>query len=181
MSSSSSAPSLAPPDGIRDEHVAPPRLFARHASPISLLVLGALLALALSGLAGGGVRDEHEVRNADGEFSVLAPRIARNGEIIETLFRVRAARRIDELVIGVEPALWRQITTNSTMPTAASETFEHGLVRFSFAALDAGEAFVFQVAQQVNPDLLGSNSGRIVFFDHDRPLAEAHARLTVLP
>lgn len=172
---------FALPDGVRDEHTEPPRFFSRHASPLSLLVLGALLGAALSGLAGGGARSEQAVRNAEGEFAMLAPRITRNGDIMETRFRVLAAKRIDKLVIGVEPALWRQITTNSTMPDAADESFEDGLVRFSFAALDAGKAFEFKVAQQVNPDLVGSNAGRIVFLDGDRTLAEMRASLTVLP
>ena len=84
-------------------------------------------------------------------------------------------------MIGVEPGLWSQITTNSTVPQAAEESFEQGLVRFAFGEVEAGESFEFQVAQQINPDLIGTNRGRIVFFDGKRPLAELPMQLTVLP
>ena len=148
---------------------------------MSLIVLSALMALGLSGLAGGGPNPAQAIRTADGTFEVLAPRISRDGNVIETLLRVNAARRIDKLVIGVDPGLWSQITTNSTLPQAADESFEQGLIRFAFDKVDAGSSFQLQVSQQINPALVGTNRGRIAFFDGKRLLAQAPMQLTVLP
>lgn len=180
MSASDSA-RPPPPDGIRDEHVRPNWFFGRHANPLSIILLTALFIAGLSGLAGGGPRTEHVVRNAAGDFKVLAPTISRNGDIFEIRFRVEAHAAIGKLVIGIEPDLWSQITTNSTVPQAADESFEDGLIRFAFDRLDADEAFEFVVQQQINPDLVGVNSGRVVFLDDKRPLAQLPMRLTVLP
>ena len=169
------------PDGVRPHHIHPKWLFGHHASPLSLLILGIVVALGLSGLAGGGPRTEQSERNARGTFTLLAPTISRNGDIIESRFRVEAAKPIDKLVIGVEPSLWAQITTNSTVPQASEEKFEGGMLRFAFDRVDAGGSFEYQVAQQINPDLVGSNRGRVVFYDGNTPLAEFSARLRVLP
>ncbi|MEO7241570.1 MAG: hypothetical protein ABIW85_01555 [Variovorax sp.] len=173
--------SPALPDGIGDEEIRPTRVFAGHASPLSLIVLSILLATALSGVLGGGPRTVYREHNQAGDFTVLAPRVSRNGNIVELRFQVDARNAIEKLVIGVDPGLWRQITTNSTMPQAADETFEEGLIRFSFGKVDAGASFELQVEQQINPDLIGINRGRIVFFDGRRALAELPMQLTVLP
>jgi len=168
-----------PPDGISTEHIA---LRPRHRRPavISLLILGAVVATGLSGLAGGR-RAEHVVHNAAGAFSFTAPDVVRNGELLESRARVIAERPIGKLVIGIEPALWRELTTNSTVPQAGEESYRDGLFRFTFDRLEAGATFEFQVAQQVNPSLWGVNRGRVVFLDGDRVLAEIPIAMRVLP
>ena len=177
----SAAAGLPRPDGIRDEHVRPSWLFGHRASPLSLIVLTGLMVLGLSGRAGGGPSHAQAVRNAHGVFELLAPSISRDGNVIEQQIRVQAIGRIDKLVIGVDPQLWHQITTNSTVPQAAEESFSKGLIRFAFDTVDAGTSFQFQVSQQINPALIGTNRGRIAFFDGERLLAELPVRLTVLP
>ena len=171
---------LQQPDGIARGHIEPRQGLHRHASFLSLLVLGAVLAAGLSGWL-GEKRALLVVDNATGRFEILAPTIARNGNIIETRIRVEARKRIGQLVIGFEPDLWREITTNSTVPTAADESYADGLLRFSFAKLEAGEAFEWQIAQQINPSLNGINRGRVVFLDAKKPLAEVALALKVLP
>jgi len=167
------------PDGIGTEHIdLRPR--QRRPGVLSLAILGALVVIGLSGYAGGGSA-EHEVRNAAGAFALRAPDIIRNGEILEMRLRVVAQRPIDKLVIGVEPALWREVTTNSTVPQAGEETFRDGLFRFSFDKVEAGGAFEFQVVQQINPGLWGTNRGRVVFLDGDTVLAEMPVAMRVLP
>jgi hypothetical protein len=64
---------------------------------------------------------------------------------------------------------------------AAEETFRDGLFRFSFHRIEAGAAFEFQIAQQINPGLWGTNRGRVVFLDGDTVLAEMPVALRVLP
>ena len=169
-----------PPDGIGPGHLEPHRGLARHASPASLLVLGAVVAAGLSGFAGSRSAT-HEVANAAVELTVRTPGIVRNGEILETMIDVRPRRRIGKLVIAVEAGLWRELTINSTVPTAADEGFEDGLFRFSFAKLEAGEPFLFKIDQQINPALGGRNRGRIVVLDDKERLAELPLELMVLP
>ena len=171
---------LQRPDGIERGNVEPRPGLHRHASHLSLLVLGAVLAAGLSGWL-GEKRVALTVDNAAGRFEILAPAIARNGNIIETRIRVEARKRIGQLVIAFEPGLWREITTNSTVPTAADEGFADGLLRFSFDKLEAGEAFEWQIAQQINPSLNGINRGRVVFLDAKKPLAEVAIAIKVLP
>lgn len=168
-----------PPDGIGAEHIEL-RPLQRHPGILSLVILGALVVIGLSGYAGGGSA-EHEVRNAAGTFVLRSPHIIRNGEILESRMRVVAQRPIDKLVIGVEPALWREVTTNSTVPQAGEETYRDGLFRFSFDKVEAGAAFEFQVVQQINPGLWGTNRGRVVFLDGDTVLAEMPVAMRVLP
>jgi hypothetical protein len=168
-----------PPDGIGTEHI-DLRPLQQRPGILSLVILGALVVFGLSGYAGGGSA-EHEVRNAAGTFELRSPDIIRNGDMLETRMHVVAQRPIDKLVIGVEPALWREVTTNSTVPQAAEETFRDGLFRFSFHRIEAGAAFEFQVAQQINPGLWGTNRGRVVFLDGDTVLAELPVALRVLP
>jgi len=168
------------PDGIGPDHMEPHRGLARHASPVSIIVLGALVAFGLSGLAGSrsGTSD---VATAAVEVTVRTPKIVRNGEILETMIDIRPRRRIGKLVVGVEEALWREITINSTIPAAAEEGFEDGLFRFTFSALETGQGFLFKIDQQVNPALGGRNRGRIVVFDDKERLAELPLELRVLP
>jgi len=168
-----------PPDGIGTEHIEP-RLMHRRPGILSLVTLGVLVAIGLSGYAGGG-SVEHEVRNAAGTFVLRAPEIIRNGEVLETRMRVVAQRPIDKLVIGVAPALWREVTTNSTVPQAGEESFRDGLFRFSFDKVEAGGAFELQIVQQINPGLWGTNRGRVVFLDGDTVLAEMPVAMRVLP
>ena len=167
------------PDGIGAEHIAP---LPRHRRPgiASLMVLAVLVGLGLSGQAGGG-HVERALRNADGHFSVRWPQVTRSGNVLQTRLRVVADRPIGRLVIGIEPGLWRQLTTNSTLPQADSETYRGGLWRFSFGKLDAGQSFEWQIAQQVNPSLWGINRGRLVFLDGERVLAEVPLTLRVWP
>lgn len=169
-----------PPDGVDREQIEPHRGVRRHTSILSLVVLGAVCAGGLSGYLGqkqiGLVID-----NSAGRFEIDAPAIARNGNIIETRIHVLARKPVDTLVIGIEPGLWRGITTNATAPTPGGERFADGLWRFSFDQLAAGAEFEFQFDQQINPDLIGTNRGRIIFFDGTVPLAQATVTLTVLP
>lgn len=168
------------PDGIGESNIKARRGLHPHASVLSLAVLGLLLAVGLSGYLGDD-REHFAIDSAAGRFAVDFPTRVRNGNIIETLVDVKSERPIAKLVIAVEPGLWRNVTTNSTEPAAASETFEDGLLRFTFDKLDAGESFHFQIAQQINPSLMGANRGRIVFLDGSQRLAEIPLVMTVLP
>ena len=52
---------------------------------------------------------------------------------------VEADGPITELVIGVDSALWEDMTVNTMIPAASDESSEDGEFRFTFAELEAGE------------------------------------------
>ena len=105
----------------------------------------------------------------------------RSGSFAQTRIRVHARQDIDELVLAFEPSIWREMTTNSIVPTPAEETHADGLIRFSFDSLDAGKSFELSIQQQVNPSRFGTNRGRFVLLDGERPLLEVPLSYLVLP
>ena len=176
---SNNRPPLQPPDGIEDEHAQPLAGWRRHASPISLLVFGTVVGLALTGVLG-----READRRADGggaRLTVHTSEIIRNGEFFEMRIGVDADAPIGELVIGVDEALWEDMTVNTMIPAASEEESANGEFRFTFAALEAGTPFVLKVDLQVNPDIVGGNDGAVTVYDGDDELASAQVGITVLP
>lgn len=168
------------PDGVGLRHIERRGMLRRRASVASLVVLGIVVAFGLSGNA-GGKRQHQQLDNDAGTFSLDAPAVSRTGDILATRLRVAARQHIGRLVIGVEPALWHDITNNAMIPNASDEHYADGLVRFVFDKVEAGSDFRLQIAQQINPSLVGGNHGRIVFLDDGKVLAEFNVTLKVLP
>jgi hypothetical protein len=167
------------PDGIDDGHVRPIEGWRRRASPLSLVVFGVIVAVALSGWLG-----RERTWSAEGEgtsLEVHAPEIIRNGEFLEMRVRLVSDEPIEELVIGVEESLWEDVTVNTMIPAAAEEASEDGEVRFTFAELPAGTAFQFKVDMQINPDIVGGNEGTLTVYDGEAELASVDLSITVLP
>ncbi|MGH2417399.1 MAG: hypothetical protein ACRDFY_03615 [Candidatus Limnocylindria bacterium] len=167
------------PDGIEDEHAQPIAGWRQHASPISLVVFGAVLALALTGLLGREVD-----RRAEGDGARLAvhtSEIIRNGEFFEMRISVEADAPIGELVVAVDEGLWEDMTVNTMIPAATDEESVDGEYRFTFAPLEAGERFALKVDIQVNPDIVGGNDGAVTVYDGDQELASTEVDITVLP
>jgi hypothetical protein len=167
------------PDGIEDEHARPVAGWRRHASPLSLAVFGIVIALSLLGVLG----HERDWRaEADGvSLGVHAPETIRNGEFFETRISVESDRPITELGIGVEQALWQDVTVNTMIPAAAEEESVDGEFRFTFAELEPGTPFLLKIDLQVNPDIVGGNEGRVTVYDGDEILVETMVSMTVLP
>jgi len=172
-------PQLPIPDGIRDEHIRPSNGLGRHASPLALLVFGSVIALGLAGLL-GHERDWHAAaRGVD--LTVHAPEITRNGEFLEMRVSVQTDEPIGELVIGVESALWEDLTTNTMIPAPTEETSADGEFRFTFGALEPGTTFLLKIDLQVNPDIVGGNDGTVAVYDGDELMVQAPISITVLP
>lgn len=167
------------PDGI-DEDLVKRSSEHHHAGTLSLLVLGSVVAWGASGYAGSR-NHTHAVEASALRLRVATPSLIRNGEIYETTIDVGAKRRIDKLVIGVSPALWRETTMNAMTPAAAAESSEAGLFRFAYDKVEAGASFTVKIDLQINPTLFGNNAGVIVVFDGDERLAELPLNLRVLP
>ncbi|WP_260581310.1 hypothetical protein [Sphingopyxis sp. PET50] len=110
------------PDGIAEPQ-ARQRIWDRHASPISILLLGGVLALALAGFAGGQPSPTTAADFGAATLSVRTPAVIRNGEFFETEIRVTAAVPLEEVGIAVSPGLWRDMTINTMIPAAREESF----------------------------------------------------------
>ena len=74
------------------------------------------------------------------QLAVHTSEIIRNGEFFEMRISVEADEPIDELVIGVDEALWEDMTVNTMIPAATDEISADGEFRFTFAELEAGTA-----------------------------------------
>lgn len=169
------------PEGVREDHAAPPRGLSRYASPLSLALLAALMALALSGMLGGAPNPTRSVATAAARLEVNTPRVIRNGEFFETRITVTPRRPIADLVLGVTPALWRDITVNTMIPAAAEEEYAGGAYRFSYGATDAGETLRIKIDSQINPSLFRGAAGHVIVYDGETPVAELTVRMRVLP
>jgi hypothetical protein len=167
------------PDGIGKEQESPKNGLGRHASPFSLAVFGAVIVLGLTGVLG----HERDWRSEadDVRLSVHAPEITRNGEFFEMRVNVEAGSAIEELAIGVDKALWEDMTVNTMIPAPTEETGTDGEFRFVFGPIGAGTTFDFKIDLQVNPDIVGGNAGAITVYDGDRPLTTVDIGLMVLP
>lgn len=174
------APAAPPPDGIEAAHIAAPRGWRDRASPLSLAVLAAVVAVGASGLA-GSPSVERVAEGPAARLAVASPEVIRNGEVYEARIAVEARQPIGKLVLGVAPSLWHATTVNSMVPAPADETYADGLFRFAFAPLKRGDRFEIKLAVQINPTLSGGNEGRIVVLDGERPLVELQRTLRILP
>jgi hypothetical protein len=167
------------PDGIDDEHVRPLAGWRRHASPLSLAAFGLVVALALVGVLGH--ERQWDAQDGGARLRVSMPETIRNGEFFEMRVEVEAEDAIGELGVGIDQALWEDITINTLIPAATDETSEAGEFRFTFGQLGDGTAFLFKVDGQVNPDILGANAGSVTLYDGEDPLTQVEITMTVLP
>jgi hypothetical protein len=170
---------IATPDGIGEEHIRPMEDWRRHASPLSLAVFGVVILAGMTGLLG----HERDWRAESGgrSLAVHAPEITRNGEFLEMRVRVESEEPIDELGIGVEGALWEDMTVNTMIPAPTEELAEDGEFRFAFGPLEAGTAFDLKIDLQVNPDIVGGNQGAVTLYDGDMRLTAVEISMAVLP
>jgi hypothetical protein len=169
------------PDGIDPGHVTSPSAVRRHASPLSLLLLGGLLAVAMTGLLGGGGVSVLRADSPGALLEVEAPTILRNGEFFEMTVRVTARRAIDDLVLSIEPGLLERLTQNSMLPAASDETFDGQSFRFSYGPKQAGETMLVKQDFQINPDLVGGVRGRIAVMDGENEMAGMPVSIQVRP
>lgn len=167
------------PDGIDERHVRPVAGWRRHASPLSLAAFGAVFVLALSGLLGH--ERQWEAQTGPTSLSVHMPEVIRNGEFFEMRIRIESSELIGQLVVGIDQAIWEDMTVNTLIPSASEESSEDGEYRFTFAEMEAGTQFLLKVDLQVNPDILGGNEGDVIVYDGEEELARLAVGIGVLP
>ena len=169
------------PDGLGKQHLAENGGFGRHASLLSLAILGALMIAALSGLFGGDGDNRLQVSNANVVLTYSGPTRLRNGMFFESHILVTARKPIGKLELAIDPSLVRDLTMNSMTPAAADETFKDGAIRYSFEKMAAGDKFDLKLDFQINPSMFAGNSGRVVALDGDEPLATLPVSIVVDP
>lgn len=157
------------------------RLWDRHASPISILLLGGLLLAAGLGLTGGQPSPPKMIDFGDARLVVKTPTTIRNGEFFETDLTLTAQTPMADAVIAVSPGLWQDMTVNTMIPAPAEESFENGHFRFSYGALGAGESLHVKIDGQINPPLFAGASGEIAVLDGSRRVGAVPLRIKVLP
>ena len=167
------------PDGIDEIHEEPQRGLLRHASPLALLILTAVIGAAIIGLF--GVEQTKSAEASGVALEVDTPIRIRSGEFFEQRIRITSDEPIDELVLGVDSGLWRDMTVNTFIPGAEEETSEGEEFRFTFGPLDAGEEFAVKIDLQVNPDIVGGTSGGMRLYDGERELVEIPLEIGVIP
>jgi hypothetical protein len=167
------------PDGISDEHLRSSNGLRRHASPLSLAIFGSVIVLGLTGLL-GHERDWRAEANG-ASLTVHASEITRNGEFLEMRISVDTDEPIGELVVGIESALWEDLTVNTMIPAPTDEESVDREFRFTFAELEPDTPFLLKVDLQVNPDILGANDGTVAVYDGDERVVETPVSITVLP
>jgi hypothetical protein len=168
-------------EGLEDAKPAHQRFWDRHASPISILILGSLLLAAVLGFTGGQPSPPRTADFGEARLTVKTPLIIRNGEFFETDLTLTAEAPLGDAVIAVTPSLWHDMTVNTMIPAPAEESFEDGYFRFSYGPLDAGERLHVKIDGQINPPLFAGTRGEIAVFDGDRRVGAMPLRIKVLP
>ncbi|WP_294338743.1 hypothetical protein [uncultured Sphingomonas sp.] len=168
------------PDGITDRHATPKRLHA-YASLLSLLVLGALLATAMTGWLAGDRTTPRRVEAPAATLTASIPDRLRNGEFFEMRLVVTARTDMNDATVAVSPALWRDMTINSMVPAATDEEFKDGAFRFRYGPLKAGDTLEVKIDGQINPPLTVGTGGEVALYDGDMRVAALPVRIRVLP
>ncbi len=169
------------PDGLDEDNLHGGRLFARHASPLSVILLGSLLILALFDVAGGQPSTPMQRDFGAATLTVDTPTTLRNGEFFETRIDIRAHADIEDAVLAVTPDLWRDMTINTTLPSPAEETFENGLLRWSYGPVKRGDTLHVKIDGQINPPLFAGTSGAILLYDGKRRVGRLPLSIRVFP
>lgn len=167
------------PDGITETHLT--CRWPRSASPLSFLVLAAIILIAVSGALGGFPNPSRSTAGPKARLTLEAPQIARSGMVFEMRMRIDAAHAIARPVIAVSPRYWHELTINTMIPAAADESYGHGGYRFEYAPLAAGDTLLIKVDGQINPALVGGTAGHVTLYDGETPLAALATRLEVRP
>ena len=169
------------PEGIGEEHTRRQSFVQHYMGWAALALLGALLALAMTGVLGGHPNPTVTADNDRAELTVNTPHILRSGEFFEMRFRVHARQPIAKPVLAVSHAYLRDLTLNTFKPSPAGESSDGTFYRMEFDALEAGEAFEVMIDGQVNPDLFGGTQGSIELLDDEAPIARLPLELEIRP
>ncbi len=172
---------LAYPDGLAPDHAEKRGGWHRHANLLPLLVLGALMALAMTGLLAGSRTPERAADFGTARLGVTVPEILRNGEFFEMGIHVAARERIADLQVTLPVALWRDMTINTMIPAPSEEASADGMLRFTYGELAAGTTLAIKIDGQINPPLTLGTKGDVTIYDGERRIGALPITIRVLP
>ncbi len=172
-------PQMALPEGISQEHVEGKPGMLRGFLPV--FILGALLLAAMLGLFGGGHDPTVSAEGRVAKISVTAPQKIRNGEFFEIDIVVSARRPIAKPVVAISSGYLFDVTVNTHIPEPKDMGFEDGQFRLEYPAMKAGDQLLVKLDGQVNPTLVGQNSGQVSVLDDKTPLVRRPVHLWVYP
>jgi len=174
------APNDVPlPHGLQEDHLKS-KWYDRHASPMSVIVLGLLMVLGLSGWLGHAGLEARATEGQAASMRVDMPAVIRTGDFFEMLVHVHARQPIERLELEIAPTLWQNITVNGMVPTPEKESGEDRNFTFQFGPLKPGQDALIKISAQINPRLFGHVEGEIRLKDAGRPLAAMHRSMKVL-
>lgn len=153
----------------------------RHASPVSLIILAALMLVALTGALGGQPGERSLVQAPAAALKVDMARVLRSGMFFEMRIAVTARRPLQATTVAIEPSLWRDMTLNTELPDPEKQGFKNGQLRWSYGPLKPGESLLVKVDGQVNPPLFAGTQGDIVLLDGEQEIARQHLSIRVMP
>jgi hypothetical protein len=169
------------PDGVEDRHVAVPSRLHRHANPLSLLLLGGMIVLALFGILGGRRAETLSATSSAADLAVTVPHTMRSGIFFEMRVEVTAKRAIADAVVAIDASAWHDLTINTQIPAADKEEATDGVFRFHYGPLKAGDRLTMKVDGQINPPLTVGTRGRVALLDGEAELASVPLHIRVLP
>ena len=171
---------LEPPQGIGEVHIRTSR-WARHASPGSMLLIGALLITAMFGIFGGQPHPKRQIDTPAAAIALQFPEILRNGQFFEMRAKVMAKRDFTDMRLGISTSYWHDLTINTMIPAAAEETSNNGEYRFGYGPVKAGEEITIKFDGQINPPLFAGNKGILTLMDGETVVARTPINLRVIP
>lgn len=144
-------------------------------------VLGMIVAIAATGVLGGGLSPQEVAETDAASLAIKTPRTVRNGMMFETRIRITAHQPIKEPVLHISEKLWRDTTINSFVPAPSEEVLDGKGWRFTLTPLAAGETAVVHIDGQKNPPRVGINNGTIALYDGDTLLVPMSVTVRILP
>ena len=169
------------PDGIASRHFGGRKLSRHLANIVAFFILAGIMITALSGVLGGKTNKKVSVDAAAVRLEASLPETLRNGEMFDTEIVLAAKRDIASPTIAISSSYWHNVTINSVFPEPSEQAFRNGAFRFEFDEMKRNDVLRMKIAGQVNPTLLGGNSGTIAILDGERVLAAMPVKLEVLP
>lgn len=145
-------------------------------------VLGGIVFLGLSGVAGGAgpviVRD----RTADASLAVTSLAVARSGIRAEYVIEAEGRGAITKPIVEIPYDWLRDITVNTIRPEPKEQARGEGdALQLIYDPMAAGERLTIQIDLEVNHDRWGTGGGRLRLLDDERELAAVSVKTRVLP
>lgn len=166
--------------GIREDEVRPRGTPWIRRLLIAVLI-AAPLAIAMTGVLGGGPMRDNVARAPEATLTVTAPPVLRSGNWFEVQVSARPNRDLADLTIAIDQPLWDRQSIDTIAPDAEKAEFKDGRYRYSFGPAKAGETFAVKFDGQIQPNGLRRLRGAMRLMDGEAELARVPLTITVLP